>query len=153
MSWLLFRFSNGSNLDVHALLTQCAQKHLAHCRLGSHSLWHVKLQTLNSNAGMQLEEAAAMAPRAENGISIIESSEQFDALLVLHPDKEVVLLAGLSWCRPCKGLTRPLEKLSVQYKDGAVFAKVMGDHNDSTKRLFKNRLKVRWPALRQSGVC
>ena len=153
MSWLLFRLSNGSDPHIRALLTHCAQKHLAHSRPNLHSLWLAKLQTLKSNAGMQLEEAAAMAPRAENGISIIESSEQFDALLVLHPDKEVVLLAGLSWCRPCKGLTRPLEKLSVQYKDGAVFAKVMGDHNDSTKRLFKNRLKVRWTALRQSGVC
>lgn len=39
---------------------------------------------------------------------------------------QVVLLCGLSWCRPCKSLTRPLEKLAAHY-DGSVFLKVMGE--------------------------
>ena len=45
-----------------------------------------------------------------------------------HADREcvqVVLLCGLSWCRPCKSLTRPLEKLAAHY-EGSVFLKVLG---------------------------
>jgi thioredoxin-like negative regulator of GroEL len=91
---------------------------------------------------MQLEHAAKQIPEAANGVYIITSSEQLDAFLKLYADKVVVLLSGLSWCRPCKSLTRPLEKLAAHYEDGAVFIKVMGDTNNSTKRLFKNRLQV-----------
>lgn len=36
-----------------------------------------------------------------------------------------MLLCGLSWCRPCKSLTRPLEKLAAHY-EGSVFLKVLG---------------------------
>lgn len=69
----------------------------------------------------------------------VESSEQFDSLIKLHPDKVVVLVAGLSWCRPCKSLGRPLEKFAAHYQDGAIFVKVLGDTNDNTKRFFKNK--------------
>ena len=96
---------------------------------------------------MQVEEAQSVAPEAHNGIFTIESSEQFDALLTLNAEREVVLVAGLSWCRPCRSLTRPMEKLATHYHDGAVFAKVLGDVNDNTKRFFKDRLKVRSCAL------
>lgn len=93
------------------------------------------------------EEAAAAAnlvPDLQPGKPyVIDSSEKFDAVLALHPDKLVVLLAGLSWCRPCKSLTRPLEKLAEHYRDGAVFLKILGDTNDNTKRFFKNRLSVK----------
>lgn len=81
-------------------------------------------------------------PEPVNGIYVIDSSEQFEALMTLHPDKLIVLLAGLSWCRPCKALTRPLEKMAEHYQDGALFVKVLGDTNDNTKRFFKNRLQV-----------
>lgn len=69
----------------------------------------------------------------------VESSEQFDSLVKLHPDKVVVLVAGLSWCRPCKSLTRPLQKLASHYREGAIFVKVLGDTNDNTKRFFKTK--------------
>lgn len=92
---------------------------------------------------VQVQEAAHSLPEAAQGVHIIQSSEQFEALVKVNADRTVVLLAGLSWCRPCKGLTRPMEKLAKHYADGAVFAKVMGDHSDNTKRFFKNVLEVR----------
>ena len=72
----------------------------------------------------------------------VESSEQFDSLVKLHPDKVVVLVSGLSWCRPCKSLGRPLQKLAKHYEEGAIFVKVLGDTNDNTKRFFKNMYAV-----------
>ena len=100
------------------------------------------LHALSSPQALQVREAEAQLPEVANGVYLIQSSEQFDALVTVHPDREVVLLAGLSWCRPCKSLTRPMEKLAKHYDSGAVFAKVMGDLNDNTKLFFKNRLKV-----------
>jgi hypothetical protein len=88
-----------------------------------------------------VQEAKAILPESVNGVFMLESSEQFDALVTVNPDKEVVLLAGLTWCRPCKSLTRPIEKMAVHY-GGAVFAKVMGDLSDNTKIFFKRRLNV-----------
>ena len=112
---------------------------------GSHDAWHA-----------QVEAAAHSLPEAANGVYMIQSSEAFEALVKVNADKTVVLLAGLTWCRPCKGLTRPVEKLAKHYGDGAVFAKVLGDHSDNTKRFFKNVLEVRvlwshwWVARGQS---
>jgi thioredoxin-like negative regulator of GroEL len=97
----------------------------------------------DQHAWLQVEEAEQIAPQPDNGIFNLHSSEQLDALLTLNAEREVVLVAGLSWCRPCKSLTRPMEKLAVHYKDGVVLAKVMGDISDNTKLFFKNRLKVR----------
>jgi len=92
---------------------------------------------------LQVEEAEHSLPEAANGVFMITSSEQFDALVKVNANRTVVLLAGLSWCRPCKGLTRPVEKMAKHYADGAVFAKILGDHSDNTKRFFKNVLEVR----------
>jgi thiol-disulfide isomerase/thioredoxin len=54
----------------------------------------------------------------------------------------VFLLAGVSWCRPCKGLTKPLEKMAARYAEGAVFLKMFGDQNDDTMRYFRSVLNV-----------
>lgn len=54
----------------------------------------------------------------------------------------VFLLAGVSWCRPCKGLTKPMERLAERYAEGAIFLKILGDENDNTKRYFRGELGV-----------
>eukprot|EP00892_Ulva_mutabilis_P002394 jgi/Ulvmu1/12155/UM085_0019.1 len=91
----------------------------------------------------EAEKFAGEISEPEKGVFKVESSEQFDSLTKLHPDKVVVLVAGLSWCRPCKSLGRPLQKFAEHYQDGAIFVKVLGDTNDNTKRFFKNKLKVK----------
>jgi thiol-disulfide isomerase/thioredoxin len=93
------------------------------------------------NVNLQVEEAEANLPEQENGIYMPQSSEQVDALVKVNADKTVILLAGLSWCRPCMSLTRPLQKLAKHY-EGAVFAKILGDHSDNTKTFFKDALKA-----------
>jgi thioredoxin-like negative regulator of GroEL len=90
---------------------------------------------------VQVEAAEANLPEQENGLYLAKSSEQVDALVKVNTDKVVILLAGLSWCRPCMSLTRPLQKLARHY-EGAVFAKILGDHSDNTKIFFKDVLKV-----------
>jgi hypothetical protein len=39
----------------------------------------------------------------------IESEEELDALLAAEPGTLTVLLASLTWCRPCKSLAKPLQ--------------------------------------------
>lgn len=57
--------------------------------------------------------------------------------------KIVLVFCALTWCRSCKGMQRPMQKLAAQYKDQAVFIKLFGNSNSQTKLLFKDRLKVR----------
>jgi thiol-disulfide isomerase/thioredoxin len=109
---------------------------------------HVPGSELKRKFVLQVAAAEERLPEPVNGIYNIDSSESFDDILKLFADKVVVLLAGLSWCRPCKSLTRPFEKLASHYQDGAVFVKVLGDSNDNTKRLFKNKLQEWFPAFR-----
>lgn len=40
---------------------------------------------------------------------LIFSAEELDALMAAHPQRLVVLEASFTWCRPCKGFTRPYE--------------------------------------------
>lgn len=37
------------------------------------------------------------------------SEEEFDCLLQSNPDHLIVLEAGLTWCRPCKGFERTFQ--------------------------------------------
>lgn len=39
----------------------------------------------------------------------IESEEELDALLSEDSESLTVLLASLTWCRPCKTLAKPLQ--------------------------------------------
>ncbi len=39
----------------------------------------------------------------------IESEEELDALLSEDKESLTVLLASLTWCRPCKTLAKPLQ--------------------------------------------
>ena len=43
------------------------------------------------------------------GIIDVESEEELDKMLAEDPDSLTVLLASLTWCRPCKTLAKPLQ--------------------------------------------
>jgi len=57
-------------------------------------------------------------------------------------DKVVVLLASLSWCRPCKKVLPQYNKLAAVYSE-AIFLRFNGNENEDTKALFKTKLKAR----------
>lgn len=71
----------------------------------------------------------------------IESEEELDEIIKAD-SRPLVLLAGFTWCRPCKGLQMPFQKLAEKYK-GVKFVKFYGNANENTKRLFRDRLKAR----------
>eukprot|EP01023_Acetabularia_acetabulum_P044590 TRINITY_DN4480_c2_g2_i1.p1 TRINITY_DN4480_c2_g2~~TRINITY_DN4480_c2_g2_i1.p1 ORF type:complete len:313 (+),score=83.12 TRINITY_DN4480_c2_g2_i1:151-1089(+) len=75
-------------------------------------------------------------------VMMIFSEEELNELLDDKPEKLAVIFAGLTWCRPCKGIQRPYQKLAEAYND-VKFIKFYGNANDNTKNLFKNRLKAR----------
>lgn len=88
----------------------------------------------------ELKELKSVIVAPEGGISLIFSEEELDE--VLRRNANVVLFSGLTWCRPCKAMQRPYQKLATLY-NGAVFLKLFGNANANTKRLFKERLLIR----------
>ena len=54
----------------------------------------------------------------------------------------VVVNASMSWCRHCKSMIRPMERLAEAYPD-LKFLKFYGNANPNLKALFKNRLRSR----------
>lgn len=76
------------------------------------------------------------------GVNLFFSEEELDAVLAANKDKVVVLMASVTWCRPCKAFQENYEKAAQHYSD-AVFLKFYGNSNESTKALFKDRLKCR----------
>jgi Ca2+-binding EF-hand superfamily protein/thiol-disulfide isomerase/thioredoxin len=78
----------------------------------------------------------------EGGVTLIFSEEEFDAVLAAHPDKLIVVMASVTWCRPCRSFQEIYEKAAKHYND-AIFLKFFGNSNESTKTLFKERLKCR----------
>jgi len=79
----------------------------------------------------------------EGDITLIFSEQELDEVLERHKEQLVVLFSGLTWCRPCKAMQRPIQKLAAHYSGPAVFLKLFGNSNDKTKALFKERLKIR----------
>lgn len=94
-------------------------------------------------------------------VNMIFSEAEFDKILSEAGNKLVVLMASLTWCRPCKAFGPTYEvppentmclwcfnhhhlvqKLSNNYQD-VVFVKFYGNSSDETKDMFKNRLKAR----------
>ncbi|KAL4423152.1 hypothetical protein ABPG77_007805, partial [Micractinium sp. CCAP 211/92] len=76
------------------------------------------------------------------GVNLFFSEADLDAVLASNPGKLVVLMASVTWCRPCKGFQSTYEAAAKHYKD-AVFLKFYGNSNEGTKELFKERLKCR----------
>lgn len=72
----------------------------------------------------------------------IEAEEELDQLIV-SDERLTILLAGFTWCRPCRALLMPYGKLAERYRDDAKFIKFYGNANENTKALFRDRLKAR----------
>jgi hypothetical protein len=58
-------------------------------------------------------------------VSVIFSEGEMDEVLKKHAGRLVVLFGGVTWCRPCKGVQKPYERLADHY-DKAVFLKLVG---------------------------
>lgn len=66
-------------------------------------------------------------------------------------DKLTVVFSAMTWCRPCKSMQRPAQKLAAHYKEGLRVVKIFGNSNQQTKELFKKVLKVRHMFLLGTG--
>eukprot|EP00879_Flechtneria_rotunda_P022339 GHRR01023569.1.p1 GENE.GHRR01023569.1~~GHRR01023569.1.p1 ORF type:complete len:266 (+),score=106.46 GHRR01023569.1:308-1105(+) len=79
--------------------------------------------------------AGTLLQTVAGDVSVIFTEAELEEALKTHSDKLLVLFCGLTWCRPCKGICRPYEKLAKVY-DKAVFIKLFGNANIGCKRLF-----------------
>lgn len=100
-----------------------------------------------TSAGAAAAAAAPHAPPAAGELGDIFSAAELDAALAARaaaagPSAPTVLMASLTWCRPCKALGRPLRSLAAAYP-GVLFLKLYGDADAGTKALFRDTLKVR----------
>jgi Ca2+-binding EF-hand superfamily protein len=86
--------------------------------------------------------AAATSAAAPGAVTSFFAAEEFEAAMAAHPDKLVVVMASLTWCRPCKKIVPAFDSLAAAYP-GALLLKFYGNSNDGTKALFKDVLKVR----------
>lgn len=82
------------------------------------------------------------APPTPGTVAEIESEEELNAAVASANGAPVILMASLTWCRPCRALARPLATLAAHYPS-ATFLKLHGNTDDGTKRLFRDVLKVR----------
>eukprot|EP00878_Enallax_costatus_P006243 GHUV01006546.1.p1 GENE.GHUV01006546.1~~GHUV01006546.1.p1 ORF type:complete len:282 (+),score=101.97 GHUV01006546.1:468-1313(+) len=85
---------------------------------------------------------ASLLQTVAGDVSVIFSEGEVEEALAAHTDKLVVLFCGLTWCRPCKAVARPYEKMASTYSSHAVFLKLFGNANMSCKRLF-TQFKIR----------
>lgn len=74
-------------------------------------------------------------------VNMIFTADELEETVQKCSDKLVVLMCGLTWCRPCKGISKPYDRFSNFYQQ-AVFLKMYGNANNSCKSLLM-RLKVR----------
>ncbi|GFR52365.1 hypothetical protein Agub_g14924 [Astrephomene gubernaculifera] len=85
----------------------------------------------------------AVVEAVEGDMTIIFSEQELDEIITANPNKLVVVFGALTWCRPCKAMQRPVQKLAEHYKDHIVFVKLFGNANKQTKKMFKERFQVR----------
>ena len=102
-----------------------------------------------------LEGEAATAEDAEDAaggslVTSVYSEEELDDLLASRKGAPTVLMASVTWCRPCRALAKPYLRLAERYApsardagDGVLFAKLYGNASDEAKLLFRDKLKVR----------
>ncbi|KAF6258804.1 hypothetical protein COO60DRAFT_1701175 [Scenedesmus sp. NREL 46B-D3] len=81
--------------------------------------------------------ASSLLQTVEGNVSVIFTAEELEEALSNNPEKLVVVFCGLTWCRPCKGVGKPYEKLAATYAKSAVFLKLFGNANAGCKQLFK----------------
>jgi hypothetical protein len=58
-------------------------------------------------------------------VSVIFGEAELDEVLKKHADRLVVMFAGVTWCRPCKGVAKPYERMADHY-GSAIFLKLVG---------------------------
>ncbi|KAG2485016.1 hypothetical protein HYH03_016219 [Edaphochlamys debaryana] len=97
----------------------------------------------NPNASAASMASGDIIDPIEGDMTLIFSEQELDAIVAAHPDKLVCIFGALTWCRPCKAMQRPVQRLAEHYKDSIVFVKLFGNANKQTKQLFKNRFQVR----------
>lgn len=73
---------------------------------------------------------------------MVMSEEDLDAQLQQHANKLVVLFAGATWCGSSRATVQMVKSLADHYPT-AVFLMLWGNVNDASKKLFRDRLKVR----------
>lgn len=93
-------------------------------------------------AGAAPAAPAAGGPKLVPGVTLFFSEDEFDKVLASAGERVVVLMASVTWCKPCKAFQTEYEKAAQHYKD-AIFLKFYGNSNEGTKALFKDRLKAR----------
>jgi hypothetical protein len=72
----------------------------------------------------------------------IAINQELEEVMTRQDSKLIVICVALTWCRPCKGLQKPLQRMAKHYKDSFIFIKLFGNSNEQTTRLFKDVLKV-----------
>ena len=88
--------------------------------------------------------SGALIEAEEGAVSLVFSGEEVEEALAAagNADKLVVLMVGLTWCRPCKGVQKPVERLADKYFKSSSFLKLYGNANEKCKKLISD-LKVR----------
>eukprot|EP00466_Bigelowiella_natans_P021074 jgi/Bigna1/81940/fgenesh1_pg.86_\ len=71
----------------------------------------------------------------------IQSEEELDQILMEDLSQTVVLECTFTWCRACKSFSRKYDKWAALYPK-VRFLKAVGNLNESSKRLCKERLGV-----------
>ncbi|GAB4819539.1 hypothetical protein N2152v2_006585 [Parachlorella kessleri] len=113
---------------------------------------YIKLQAAEVQEAAAAASAATVEPssppsepcEAHPGeVTMIFGEEELSRVLAACPGKLVVLMCSLTWCRPCKRFQPSYEKAAEYYADDVVFLKLYGNSNDSTKHVFKDKLKCR----------
>jgi len=103
----------------------------------------------SSSANSSLKPAGGAAARLakqrainEQLVISIADEESLDEIFERNKDKVIVIMATLSWCRPCKRMAPVLPRMAAAYPQ-VVFLRLNGNDSDETKELFKNKLKFR----------
>ena len=101
-------------------------------------------KTAENGAKVKDPPPGTYMPTLEPGkVHLITSESEFVNIMESNKDDLIVLLATLTWCRPCKRILVPYQKCAAAYKDSTIFVKFHGNENEDTKRFFKEKLKVR----------
>ncbi|KAK9842761.1 hypothetical protein WJX74_001948 [Apatococcus lobatus] len=106
---------------------------------------YMSMKSAREQEQQQQQQQAAAPSKAEQPaeekerVVIVNSEEELDEKLKADATKLLVLLSTVTWCRPCKTLKRPLEKLAEAYSNVS-FATLYGNANEDLKHVFRDRL-------------
>uniref|UniRef100_A0A061SGG2 Ef-hand domain-containing thioredoxin n=1 Tax=Tetraselmis sp. GSL018 TaxID=582737 RepID=A0A061SGG2_9CHLO len=100
---------------------------------------YVKISSAESTSAPSEPRLISVDP---GSVALIFSGEELDDIMESNPGRVVVVMASLTWCRPCKGFQRTFQRFADVYKE-CRFVKFYGNSNEKTKALFKDRLRVK----------